>query len=220
MKNISLRASCFMKMELDWLPCNEEACGGCDLNGNAPEEKVTNMLNHIMQQNSCSIPGIENMNADEAYERLLDAMHRYLLNMEGNMVFTDDNGDRIFTGCCFGLEAWKKTVDELNKGVSPWMGHDPFVNLQIVDSKWIISNRSESNSFPNRKDIDICYDEEEFKSLLAKLEKEFEEFVYGPLRSAVSKIWPAHEDEFCEAFYEQFTQLDLMSKRESFIDEC
>lgn len=219
MKNISLFACSYFKLGLEWFPQNEEDSGGFELNANATDEQVVNMLDHIMMMHSHTIPEFINADADKAYELLLDLMHKYLLKLDGHIVFTDDNGDRIFTGCCFSLYGWKKTVRRLNRGISTWMGHDPYVNLQIVDGKWIITNRSEENSYPNGKDIDICYEKKEFKSLLAKLEKELEEFTYGPLKSAVSKIWPTREDEFCKAFYRQFTEPDLSKKSRPYIDK-
>ena len=88
------------------------------------------------------------------------------------------------------------------------MGHDPFVNCKAKYHEYLITTESEYNRH-NTKIINLYYQKEDFLNQLNELDKDFEEFVDGPLMEYIDSVCPQMQDEFVKAFKEYFNQIRM-----------
>jgi len=59
------------------------------------------------------------------------------LALVGGLLF-EQNNFKIGASCCADFQDWKLVVGEINKGVSPWMGHDPSPWFEFKDKNIVL----------------------------------------------------------------------------------
>ena len=139
----------------------------------------------------------------EVLDDLISEMENDNIVASGGLVFSKDK-DVIYPGCCCGLEECELIVSELKNGKSPWMGHDPYVNLIVENDVFTITQKSDKNVCQDFSWGEIKYDRTEFLELLDKAEVEFHNFIDGPLSSVVYEISENEVSRFRKAFYQNF----------------
>lgn len=190
--------------EINWLPCvqnNESAW--YDINGETKHEYVNILIYTLIGYNEIIDDEHNSLNA--VFEKMIEKMNNKDLIAPGGIHFIGETGTEIYPGCCCGLEEWRCIKSELMNGISPWMGHDPFVNYKEENGLCLITTKSENNTKPlNHYYKEIYYAKDEFLMLLSKLENDFNNFVYGSLKTYVKTLSEEYADDFCKAFYHCF----------------
>lgn len=107
----------------------------------------------------------------------------------GVAILAESAEDSIYPGCCCGLEGWRDWFTFLEKGHSPWMGHDPspcFAKTgQGQINAWVDADLcgGEPSEHP-----DLVMDEADFTESLKQVERDLIGFL------DVLESWTLHED--------------------------
>jgi len=206
MKNIFITfQSLISRNLLDMFPCITKNYEWIDINSVTSYKCVGNLLHTLIEYND--ILDTEKVSTGIVIDRLIEKMNCCELIAPGGLHFIGENQAHIYPGCCSGLEEWTTMVSELMNGESPWMGHDPFVNLKEENGLCLITTKSEMNTYTFEYYEDIYYSKSEFLMLLSKLEDDFDSFVKDPLKAYIKSISDKYADDFLNAFSRCFKRI-------------
>ena len=218
-----------LKSSIDWLVCDSNVVD-VDLNKYTTKNQVDMLLIGLIYFNKEKLAFDEQKPADKEFifNMLIQKMNKQELELRGGLHFQDEEKD-MYTGCCCGLEMWGFIQSDLSCYASPWMGHDPDINLvergnmcYIVDKelaahkpirpRGLKSDRVNgvNPSYTLEEALTgacqvIGYEKPLFDEILMRLPKDFEEFRMGPLRNRVAELMSEEvADEFVEAFEKCF----------------
>lgn len=226
-KSMHITMERFCEADVKWLPIPEtngvKRKYHIDMAGDTPPDDVDTLLRVLIAYNSSYRLDSE-AEKDVLLEQMCRQMDRRRLTLPGGIRFAD-NKQQIYPGCCSGVEEWMKTAQELEKHDSPWMGHDPDVSFLEKDSLCYIADvkltrhptvKPAKKRYGGSERVwigDALRDEnikvitwklEEFHSQLDKLDRDFKEFVEGPLRERMGQLSKTWAGNFARAFARNF----------------
>lgn len=101
------------------------------LNGQASREDLKYYFQSIFIENNLD------SNNPNIYEEILNKTKTKLF-YPLTIVFIDDDDKEIYSGCCFTLNEMKESYTDISNSVNPWLGHDPWPDMEFYDNDKVI----------------------------------------------------------------------------------
>lgn len=219
------------KADVIWLPQHtkekREEKYFIDLSKETAPDEVDTLLRVLIGNNDFELD--KNAPKDALLDQLLLAMDRQDLTLPGGIHFEED-GYHIYPGRCSSLEQWWGIIADLEKYESPWLGDDRDAFFLKKDNSFYIADVKPLKHFPNKRKRDdscnahdilntlhnkkiktICFLPEEFHPLFDKLDRDFKDFLDGPLQARMEQITEKRVRSFVRAFARCFRQTKSQS---------
>ena len=193
-----------------------------DLTGKTTPEEADTLLRVLISYNDSCNKLDREAPKEQLLRQIYHQMDKYRILVPGGIHFTGD-GKHIYPGRGSGMEEWLLTAGELMERREIDMGFEPNVMFKEKDGDcYVISlDRFEyyadsgmgsleieattpkigvEEALQNEKVTVIRYQAEEFDRLLEKLDRDFQEFLDGPLQKRMDEIAGDYAEQFCGAF--------------------
>ena len=137
----------------EWIPRHTKIFSGWQsLNGRTEEKEVDCFLLSLLSYNQSRFEELHKglrlnwalTDKDKIIPEMIKLMNKRHFVLGGGLAFYNRTAgltmtDPITPGCCGGLEDWHGNVLGMkNERISPWMGHDPYVSLTVIDGDPVI----------------------------------------------------------------------------------
>ena len=186
MKGINAISNAIYSNSPSWL-CTANNESYIILNKDSTSQEVDLFILGLFCYNSITFTD----NSKESFRNLIEMFSIDRVILSGGLMFYD--GDtKILPSCCAGLEQWAEAVDNISHQNSPWLGHDPYPNIEYKDNSAIVWSDDYLGLFglPKPKDElqSIEFTNDELNHSIAQLKTDISEFISIPFCSRLKEI--------------------------------
>jgi len=127
----------------------------------------------------------------QGFENLI---YEYEVNgfaISGGVLFFDKQ-NKIYPGCCCGLEDWKEVFKCISRKESPWMGHDKYPVIEYVKKKAIMWSDDCLGIYGEKKSknnlYSIEYQHKDLECMSADIENDLFDFITTPFSNRIIEL--------------------------------